>query len=68
MKKSVFLVLLFILGLSTVSAQMPDFNLYFANNVTDVVNLDSIESPNSGLTWTKVLTADGDMAGNYGNI
>jgi hypothetical protein len=68
MKKSVFLVLLFILGLSTVSAQMPDFDLYFANNVTDVVNLDSIESPNSGLTWTKVLTADGDMAGNYAEV
>lgn len=57
------ILLLFI----TVSAwaQKPDFDLYFANNVTDVANFDEIKSPDSGLKWTQVQTATGDMSGNY---
>ncbi len=59
------LTALLLLTAATAWAQQPDFDLYFANNVTDVVNFDSIKSPNSGLKWTKVQTATGDMAGNY---
>lgn len=59
------LTALLLLTAATAWAQRPDFDLYFANNVTDVVNFDSIKSPNSGLKWTKVQTATGDMAGNY---
>ena len=63
---------LFLLALawafSAVFAQMPDFDLYFANNVTDVQNFDEIKSSSSGLNWTKVQTADGDMSGNYAEV
>lgn len=65
--------LLLYLGLGLLSAlaaqaQQPDFDLYFANNVTDVANFDDIRKPDSGLTWTKVQTASGDMSGNYAEV
>ena len=31
-----------------------DFKLYFANNVTDVLDFNSIESTESGLQWREV--------------
>lgn len=48
--------------------QMPDFDLYFANNVTDVKDFDEIKAADSGLKWTKVQTAQGDMSGNYAEV
>ena len=65
MKRFILNSLLFVLGLMTAWAQKPDFDLYFANNVTEVANFDEIKSPNSGLRWTQVQTAEGDMSGNY---
>ena len=38
------------------------FKLYFANNVSDVVNFGQIETDMSGLSWREVK--DGDIAGN----
>ena len=65
MKRFSIFLLLTLLWLSGVKAQEPDFDLYFANNVTDVANFDEIKNPDSGLRWTKVQTATGDMSGNY---
>jgi hypothetical protein len=48
-----------------VKAQMPDFDLYFANNLTEVTRFEEIKNPNSGLKWTKVKTVEGDMSGNF---
>lgn len=64
------LSLLILLALDCVPllAQEPDFDLYFANNVTDVSDFDEIKSVSSGLKWTKVQTATGDMAGNYAEV
>ena len=39
-----------------------DFKLYFANNVTDVLDFNSIESTESGLQWREVK--DKELAGN----
>ena len=39
-----------------------DFKLYFANNVSDVVNFGQIETDMSGLAWREVK--NGDIAGN----
>ena len=64
MKRRIALELLLLLCCVTSMAQMPDFELYFANNLTDVKNFDEIKNPNSGLKWTKVQTAQGDMSGN----
>ena len=61
--QAIFLLLAF--ASLTAFAQKPEFDLYFANNVTDVQNFDEIKSPSSGLKWTQVLTADGDLSGNY---
>jgi len=49
-------------------SQLPNFDLYFANNVTEVKNLDEIKSSDSGLNWTRVATASGDMSGNYAEV
>ena len=69
MNKRLQLILLALAwAFSAAFAQMPDFDLYFANNVTDVQNFDEIKSPDSGLNWTKVQTADGDMSGNYAEV
>lgn len=68
MKKILFIQLLLLPFAYTALAQLPDFDLYFANNVTDVANFDEIKSPNSGLKWTKVQTTDGDMSGNYAEV
>jgi len=65
MRRFILNSLLFVLGVMTAWAQKPDFDLYFANNVTEVADFDEIKSPNSGLRWTKVQTAEGDMSGNY---
>lgn len=39
----------------TAAAQTPSFDLYFANNVTDVENLneETIEQSDNGLVWTR---------------
>lgn len=68
MRKSALLFLYFVLGIMTAWAQRPDFDLYFANNVTDVKSFDEIKSEDSGLKWTQVQTADGDMSGNYAEV
>ena len=39
-----------------------DFRLYFANNVTDVVDFNDIETAASGLNWREVK--DKELAGN----
>ena len=48
----------------TVATLLPaqDFKLYFANNVTDVMNLGSIEEIESGLNWREVKNKE--LAGN----
>ena len=48
-------------------AQAQSFKLYYANNVTDVSNLDDIEKDGSGLNWREVATGstiamDGNLA------
>ncbi len=65
MKRILILNLLLFICCVATKAQMPDFDLYFANNVTDISNFDEIKDPNSGLKWKKVMTQDGDMSGNY---
>lgn len=60
MKRYTFLTLL--LGLLALPMQGQDFKLFFANNVTDVLNFDDIESTASGLEWREVK--DRDIAGN----
>ena len=47
MKRLFILHLLLILGCATLLAQKPDFDLYFANNVTDVTNFEEIKNPDS---------------------
>ena len=47
MRKSFLTIILFVATVSLLPAQ--DFRLYFANNVTDVLNLGSIEEIESGL-------------------
>ena len=51
----------------TVAAQTPSFDLYFANNVTDVENLneETIEQSDNGLVWTKVNRETVNVYGNY---
>ena len=68
MTKRTFFGLIFVLCIMSVRAQKPDFDLFFANNVTDVSNFNDIKSPDSGLSWTQVQTADGDMSGNYAEV
>ena len=60
MKKTILTILL----LWAVSELLPaqDFKLYFANNVTDVLNLGSIEEIESGLNWREVKNKE--LAGN----
>ena len=65
MKRLFILHLLLILSCATLLAQKPDFDLFFANNVTDVTNFEEIKNPDSGLKWRKVQTVEGDFAGNY---
>ena len=60
-RKRRLLASLLLLGAAlTMSAQ--GFKLYFANNVTDVVNFSDIESATSGLNWREVR--DKEIAGN----
>ena len=69
MKRKLLFILLLLASASTsMVAQKPDFDLYFANNVTDVQDFDQIKSSTSGLKWTQVQTANGDMSGNYAEV
>ena len=68
MKRILALKILILLCCVTAMAQKPDFELYFANNLTDVTNFDEIKSSNSGLKWTKIQTAEGDMSGNSAEV
>ena len=51
----------------TAAAQTPSFDLYFANNVTDVedLNEETIEQSDNGLVWTKVNRETVNVYGNY---
>lgn len=60
MKRFIFLSIFF--GWLSLSLQAQDFMLFFANNITDVLNFDDIESTASGLEWREVK--DRDLAGN----
>ena len=53
-------------GLTAV-AQTTSFDLFFANNVTDVANLneETIEQSDNGLIWTKVNRETVNVYGNY---
>lgn len=62
MKKTV--IVGFLLSLVTISTQAQSFKLWYANNVTDVADLDKIEDPNSGLTWREVPSGTQGVAGN----
>ncbi len=58
-----FVVLLMV----ALGARAQSFDLYFANNVTDVENLNdtTIRYPNNGLNWTKVERGTVNVYGNY---
>ena len=60
MRKTILTILL--LWAAAVSLPAQDFKLYFANNVTDVLNLGSIEEIESGLNWREVKNKE--LAGN----
>ena len=45
-------------------AEAQSFKLWYANNVTDVANLDDIESEGSGLNWREVDSNTQTVAGN----
>ena len=56
---------IFLLAITlTVATLLPaqDFKLYFANNVTDVLNFNALEDTESGLNWREVK--DKELAGN----
>ena len=59
MKRYILLATLSCLISLTLTAQ--DFRLFFANNVTDVLNFDNIESTASGLEWREVKNKDGQV-------
>ena len=54
-----------LIALST-AATAQDFQLYFANNVTDVTDYEKIETEQSGLNWREVK--NGDIAGNQAEV
>ena len=62
MKTKRRLICCFFLLMAWMPLWCQDFKLYFANNVSDVVNFSQIESDMSGLTWREVK--NGDIAGN----
>ena len=52
MRKMIWAAIL--LGMTTLQVSAQDFKLYFANNVTDVVDFNNIESTSSELNWREV--------------
>ena len=62
MRKSTLTFVLLLLVTLTIQAQ--SFKLYYANNVTDVVDLDKIEDAASGLVWHEVEQGTQTVAGN----
>ncbi len=62
MKKPILIVLIILTIVSVANAQ--SFKLYYANNVTDVADLDKIEDANSGLVWHEVEHNTQTVAGN----
>ena len=59
--------MLVILMVVAIGIKAQSFDLYFANNVTDVENLNdtTIRNPNNGLNWTKVERGTVNVYGNY---
>ena len=64
MKSKTFIqaLLAMLLTMAGVAVQAQDFKLYFANNVTDVVDFTKIEDDSSPLVWREVK--NNDMGGN----
>ena len=60
MRKMIWAAIL--LGMTTLQVSAQDFKLYFANNVTDVVDFNNIESTSSELNWREVKNKE--LAGN----
>ena len=60
MRKIIWAVIL--LGMTTLQVSAQEFKLYFANNVTDVVDFNNIEAAASGLQWREVKNKE--LAGN----
>lgn len=56
-----------VLWLAAMTANAQGFDLYFANNVTDVENLtaETIEEYQNGLKWTKIERGTVNVYGNY---
>lgn len=62
MKKITLIGMLMLLMVTAMQAQ--SFKLWYANNVTDVTDLNKIEDPNSGLIWREVQSGTQGVAGN----
>ena len=62
-----FLWLTAVLVFMTSVARAQSFELYFANNVTDVPNLngETVQEDNNGLVWTKISRGTVNVYGNY---
>lgn len=65
LRKSLWMLVMLLMVATGSHAQ--GFDLFFSNNVTDVVDLneETIEDPNNGLVWTKVNRGTVNVYGNY---
>lgn len=65
LRKSLWMLVMLLMVATGSHAQ--GFDLFFSNNVTDVVDLneETIEDPVNGLVWTKVARGMVNMYGNY---
>lgn len=67
MKRTILIGLLMLIATCATNAQ--SFKLWFANNVTDVANLEDIEKDGSGLNWREVGSGDAiSIAGNMDEV
>ncbi len=68
MKRNMFVKVLIsvLLSLIGIESQAQDFKLYFANNVTDIVDFTKIESSSSPLQWREVR--NNDFSGNLAEV
>ena len=67
MKRTILIGLLMLIAAGVAKAQ--SFKLWYANNITDVANLDDIEKEGSGLNWREVGSGDAiSIAGNMDEV
>ena len=63
MRKKIYGLILCLMC-AVVAARAQSFKLWYANNITDVVDLDNIEKEGSGLNWREVDSNAQTVAGN----